>query len=57
MARGMDKCISSGKPITNDGSSVNFPCPGCGYKICRSTHARKIGAKYTCPSCGFEGPN
>jgi len=57
LARGMDKCISSGKPITNDGSSVNFPCPGCGYKICRSTHARKIGAKYTCPSCGFEGPN
>ncbi len=45
-------------PIANDVGSVLFPCPNCGEEvIARSYTARRIGAKYTCKKCGFEGPN
>ena len=52
------KCISTGKSITNDRGSVIFDCPGCGkQKIIRSYGSRQISAQYTCPECGFVGPN
>ncbi|MFW5746175.1 MAG: zinc finger domain-containing protein, partial [Nanoarchaeota archaeon] len=43
--------------IANDDGSVEFPCPKCGTMIARSRHERAIVAKYSCPKCGFEGPN
>jgi predicted RNA-binding Zn-ribbon protein involved in translation (DUF1610 family) len=52
------KCTATGKEITNDSGSVKFNCPNCGKGvIVRSLEARKLATKYTCPSCGFEGPN
>ncbi|HII16860.1 TPA: RNA-binding protein [Candidatus Woesearchaeota archaeon] len=51
-------CISSKRRITNDTGAVQFPCPSCGKEtIVRSKQAREIVAPYTCPSCGFTGPN
>jgi predicted RNA-binding Zn-ribbon protein involved in translation (DUF1610 family) len=50
-------CLTSKENITNSSGSVTFPCPGCRkYEIVRSAHMREIGAKYTCPECGFVGP-
>lgn len=44
--------------ITNDVGSVTFKCPKCGKSdIVRTKNERQIALKYTCPSCGFEGPN
>ena len=38
--------------------TVRFPCPKCGKTvIIRSKHARELATKYTCPQCGFRGPN
>ncbi len=52
------KCISTNIRITNDQGSTTFLCPSCGkHEIVRSRHAREIVAKYTCPQCGFTGPN
>ncbi|MFH1174309.1 MAG: zinc finger domain-containing protein [archaeon] len=52
------KCSSSHVPITNDSGSARFPCPNCGKtEIIRSRRAREVVMKYTCPECGFEGPN
>lgn len=52
------KCLSMNSTITNDVGSVTFKCPKCGeYEIVRSKKARQIVAKYTCPKCGFVGPN
>ncbi len=54
----MDTCISSNIRVTNQEGTTRFPCPNClKYEIIRTGHARKIVAKYICPSCGFEGPN
>ncbi|PIY60517.1 RNA-binding protein [Candidatus Woesearchaeota archaeon CG_4_10_14_0_8_um_filter_47_5] len=51
-------CISTNKPITNALGSVQFPCPKCSnYTIVRSPDARKRATLYTCPQCGFTGPN
>jgi predicted RNA-binding Zn-ribbon protein involved in translation (DUF1610 family) len=51
-------CISCKKRITNDNGSVIFNCPNCGKtEIVRCSKCRKIAAKYTCPECGFTGPN
>ena len=51
-------CITCKKNISNDTNSTKFKCPNCGeYEITRCGNCRKIVAKYTCPSCGFEGPN
>jgi len=51
-------CSALKVEITNDSGSVCFACPKCGEaEIVRSSQARKIGAKYTCSNCGFEGPN
>lgn len=52
------KCLSLNISITNDRGAVIFPCPKCGeHEIVRSSQARKIAAPYTCPNCGFVGPN
>ncbi len=52
------KCLSLNISITNDRGAVSFKCPSCkDYEIVRSTKARKIAANYTCPKCGFVGPN
>lgn len=51
-------CSSTNKRLTNEKGSVSFLCPQCGdYMIHRSKSARMIVATYTCPKCGFEGPN
>ncbi len=51
-------CISCKRKITNIEGSVKFPCPNCGKaEIIRCGECRKIAAKYTCPECGFTGPN
>ncbi|MBT3298070.1 RNA-binding protein [archaeon] len=51
-------CISTKKRIDNDIGSVSFMCPSCGkFEIVRSSFARKNAMKYTCPNCGFTGPN
>lgn len=53
-----DICLSCNKRITNDAGSVNFKCPNCGkMDIIRCSDCRKIAVKYTCPECGFSGPN
>ncbi|MBN1386586.1 DUF1610 domain-containing protein [Candidatus Woesearchaeota archaeon] len=56
----MDKkvCLSCNTRITNEKGSTQFPCPKCGkYNIIRCTHCREIATRYTCPNCGFSGPN
>jgi len=51
-------CISCNIKITNDNNSTRFMCPKCGkYEIIRCGHCRSIVAKYSCPECGFTGPN
>ena len=51
-------CISCKKSISNDGGAAKFPCPNCGkYEIIRCGKCRQIVTKYTCPECGFVGPN
>ncbi|MBW2989181.1 DUF1610 domain-containing protein [Candidatus Woesearchaeota archaeon] len=52
------KCGSCKALITNIGGSVKFQCPKCGkYTIIRCRHCRQIASKYSCPECGFTGPN
>ncbi len=52
------KCISCSTEITNMEGFTRFKCPSCGnVELVRCRHCRKIGAKYKCGSCGFEGPN
>jgi len=51
-------CISCKKRIANNPGSVKFMCPNCGKaEIIRCKDCRKIAARYTCPECGFIGPN
>lgn len=53
-----DKCISCKKDIVNDNGSIKIKCPSCGeHEIIRCKNCRQIVAKYTCPGCGFTGPN
>jgi len=48
------KCTSCGKETTG---YVSFKCPNCKeYTIVRCDKCRILGAKYTCPKCGFTGP-
>ncbi|MBR9700741.1 RNA-binding protein [Candidatus Woesearchaeota archaeon] len=47
-----------GNSTANTPGSVRFPCPKCGKsEITRTRNEREIVAKYTCPECGFVGPN
>jgi hypothetical protein len=51
-------CISCKKKITNKPGATRFLCPSCGkYEIIRCRECRIRGVKYTCPLCGFVGPN
>ena len=52
------KCSTSKVSMVNSTGNAVFLCPSCGkHEIVRSAAMRKISAKYTCPGCGFEGPN
>ena len=52
------KGIATKQNIVNEVGSVKFKCPNCGdYEIIRTLRERNIVAKYTCPKCGFIGPN
>ncbi len=47
----------SGKSFVNDYGAVSFTCPVCkNTLIKRTSHERRLGAKYVC-ECGFSGPN
>lgn len=51
-------CSSCKKNVANSQGTAVFKCPSCGKEdVVRCMHCRKIAAKYTCPSCSFEGPN
>ncbi|MBT5021661.1 RNA-binding protein [Candidatus Woesearchaeota archaeon] len=53
-----DVCSSCKRRVSNMPGTVKFACPNCGdSEITRCTQCRKIVAKYTCPKCGFVGPN
>ena len=46
------------KSLTNNVGGVTFKCPQCLKEvISRTGNDRQIVTKYTCQSCGFEGPN
>lgn len=52
------RCSSCNAPVTNTSGTARFMCPNCSkYEIIRCKHCREIAAKYSCPGCGFEGPN
>ncbi|MCX8146844.1 MAG: zinc finger domain-containing protein [Candidatus Woesearchaeota archaeon] len=51
-------CVSCKRKITNKYGIARFMCPKCGkFEIIRCLNCREIVAKYTCPVCGFVGPN
>ncbi len=51
-------CLSCKRRITNLKGITRFKCPGCGKaEIIRCGHCKEIVTKYTCPQCGFVGPN
>jgi predicted RNA-binding Zn-ribbon protein involved in translation (DUF1610 family) len=51
-------CSTSKVSLMNNSGNAVFLCPSCGkHEIVRTAAMRKISAKYTCPACGFEGPN
>ena len=51
-------CTSCNTKITNQEGTVRFLCPNCGeFEIVRCGRCRRLGMKYKCPNCGFEGPN
>ena len=52
------KCTATKRRIDNDPGAVVFNCPKCSkHEIVRSSYARKNAIKYSCPECGFTGPN
>jgi Zn-ribbon RNA-binding protein len=52
------KCISCKKELINDQGSTIFTCPNCGkMEIVRCAQCRKLGTKWKCSTCDFEGPN
>ena len=47
-----------GNKTANTPGSVRFLCPQCQkVEIVRTRNEREIVAQYTCPGCGFIGPN
>lgn len=58
MAAMTEKCNSCKTDITNIKGTARFKCPKCTkQEIVRCEKCRRFAAKYTCPECGFEGPN
>ncbi len=52
------KSTATGASVVNDTGSVSFPCPKCGEAIIvRTKSERQNVVRYTCPKCGFTGPN
>ena len=52
------KCGACKKELINDQGSTKFTCPNCNKgEIVRCAQCRKLGTKYKCPVCDFEGPN
>ncbi|NJL44118.1 MAG: DUF1610 domain-containing protein [Nitrosarchaeum sp.] len=50
--------LSEQASVANTPGAVNFLCPNCGkYEIIRSRKERETVVTYTCPECGFRGPN
>lgn len=55
-----DRILSttSKENIANDKGAIVFACPQCNFdSIVRSSTERKNVTQYTCPKCGFTGPN
>ncbi|MDP3734178.1 MAG: zinc finger domain-containing protein [Nanoarchaeota archaeon] len=51
-------CISCKKKIVNDKGRVIFKCPKCeNREIVRCSNCRSNAIQYSCPECGFKGPN
>ena len=58
MAMNVEKIQKLTNPLLNQKGSVRFLCPQCGkQEIIRARKEREIVIKYTCPKCGFVGPN
>ncbi|RJQ20559.1 RNA-binding protein [Candidatus Woesearchaeota archaeon] len=54
----MAECITCKTQATGQRGIAKFDCPAClKHQIIRCARCREIAAKYTCPACGFEGPN
>jgi len=52
------KCLSCRKELANDEGSVIFTCPNCNQgELVRCGQCRKLGTKWRCPKCEYEGPN
>ncbi|MBI1970826.1 RNA-binding protein [Candidatus Woesearchaeota archaeon] len=52
------QCSSCKKRVSAKVGTTTFSCPQCGkHTIVRCGSCRRIVAKYSCPGCGFEGPN
>jgi predicted RNA-binding Zn-ribbon protein involved in translation (DUF1610 family) len=49
-------CISCGVELKAREYNVIFKCPRCGAEIARCGKCRRMGVKYKCPVCDFEGP-
>ena len=49
----MEKCVSCDKESSD---SVRFPCPKCGFELCRCKKCRNLSVEYKCPGCGYVGP-
>ncbi|RMG31603.1 MAG: DUF1610 domain-containing protein [Methanobacteriota archaeon] len=53
----LDHCYSCNRELApSDVGSSKFKCPECGANIIRCASCRRVGNKYACVSCGFEGP-
>ncbi|MBS3164476.1 RNA-binding protein [Candidatus Woesearchaeota archaeon] len=51
-------CISCHKRVTNTTATTVFKCPQCqNYDIMRCGPCRENAVSYSCPACGFMGPN
>lgn len=51
-------CGTCKAPVANLAGSARFLCPQCSkVEIVRCATCRRNAAKYSCPDCGFEGPN
>ncbi|MFH1850177.1 MAG: zinc finger domain-containing protein [archaeon] len=52
------QCGSCKNRITNTTGVVEFLCPSCGkVVIIRCKKCRVLATPYSCPECGFTGPN
>ena len=52
------KCGACKKELINDQGSTEFTCPNCNKgKVVRCAQCRKLGTKWKCSVCDYEGPN